>query len=582
MAAVLTQRTGDGEGEISDAALCDAIRAGEAWPVAVLWERHYSIALKWARTKDSANAEDVVSEAFDAVYRALLGGGGPTEAFRSYLFRTINSGFSRTWTDAQRTIAIDEFDDFDVPDERVLSADASLSESEEQAAAVAALEDLPLRWKRVILEVDVGGRPVQEVAEELEMSPNSTSVLLKRAREGLKKSWLKRMHPNGGLAGDCAACVEQFSEIRWGKRNGRGRGRAEAHLEGCQGCRSRWSRFAEQATVVGMVSTSVIAMSRNWKRKAAVAVVAGVASAGLVAVAVGVALPALTTTPDALPGPTPITQGGEAGPGSTAVPGDARDPGGRDGGSRPEGDIAGRGAVDAPDGGSFVGDSSVGASQLPGEPVAPGVITGLEFVNSAHVNVNDLDLDGDGTPGAPTNEVWSRWGAAIAQKVDAANPGRGLTGATFRLWAGASTTGCIASAELTLVTDPTGDAYLFESGPGGAIDLPPLWIGDDEIDGGDFNSGLSQRCYVLEEVVAPRGYALPGTGARFTEVIARPAGEGDATAPVRIPNQRASALELSITGAGAPFLLAGGGALVVAAVGAVLLGRGLGRTTPRD
>lgn len=564
----------NGDGEITDAELCDAVRNGEAWPFAVLWERHYRPALNWARTKDAANAEDVVSDAFDAVYRALLRGGGPTDAFRSYLFRTINSGFSRVWTEAQRSVGID---DFDAPDERIASAETLFSETEEQAAAAAALEDLPLRWKRVILEVDVGGRPVQEVAEELELSPNSTTVLLKRAREGLKKSWLKRMHPNGGLSGDCAACVAQFSELRWGKRNGSGRGKAKEHLEGCPGCRSRWSRFAEQATVVGMVSTSVIAMNRNWKRKAAVAAVAGVATVGLVAVAVGVALPTLTRLPETLPGPTPGASEGISGGEKEVLPKGGSGAGGassRGSNSQSQGGSAASGDRPAPNNGMFLGEAGNESTQPPDGEGAAGSAQGFEIPNSAHVNVNDLDLDGDGTPGAPTNEVWSRWGVAFAQKVDVVEPDQGIAGAKFRLWASDLSDGCLDNADLTLVSAPDGAEFVAESGPGGVIELPPLWVGDDEASGGAYQSGLSQRCYVLKEIAAPKGYVLPEEGERRTEIIAKVAPEPAERSTVLIPNRKSAWYALSNTGAGSQLLMVGGGALVVSAVGIVLLARG--------
>lgn len=104
------------------------MRSGEAWPLGQLWSRHHSLALAWARQKDAAIAEDVVSESFDRVFQALLNGGGPDDSFKAYLFQTMNAQFGRHWSSQKRSTALQELDyeDSDVPsnDER--------TESEEQ------------------------------------------------------------------------------------------------------------------------------------------------------------------------------------------------------------------------------------------------------------------------------------------------------------------------------------------------------------------------------------------------------------------------------------------------------------------
>ena len=557
-------RGGEGEGTISDAVLCDAIREGEAWPLAVLWERHHAVALAWARGKDPDQAEDAVSEAFDAVYRALLSGGGPTEAFRAYLFRTVSRQLSRGWTESSRTLGVDDFDE--VIDGALPAVGQLISEREEQEAAAAALEDLPLRWKRVILEVDVGGRSVQEVAAELELSPNSTSVLLKRAREGLKKSWLKRMHPTRDLSGECAACVAKFSEIRWGKRNGRSRGQAEKHLEGCQACRSRWKRFSEQAAVIGMVSAGVLATSPGWRRHATATTAVAAASIGLVAVTAGIAAPMLLAAPAHAPAPLPVP--------AEAAPADPHGSG-AERGERP-------GASADEDGPALPGAPETGVIRPGGEGAESGSSTGTprvtgltpdgaEFANQAHVNVNDLDLDGDGTPGALTPEVWSRWGELLAVKVDAAAPETGLAGARFRLWVSELPSDCVDAPGLVEVTAPDGGPYEVESEPGGLVRVPGVWVGDDETGGGTMSNGLTQRCYVLEEIAAPEGYALPDPASARTEVIARSVPDPAAAAPVVVPNTKLAEGWLARTG-GAWVVLAGGGlALAGVATGTVML-----------
>ncbi|GAA2836671.1 RNA polymerase sigma factor (sigma-70 family) [Leucobacter komagatae] len=560
---------------ITDSELCDLIRGGEAWPLATLWERYHAVALGWAKRKDPAHAEDAVSEAFDSIYRALLDGGGPTESFTSYLFRTVTSQLSKHWRADSRELSIDDFD------AEVLESGASddhLADIEEQEAAAAALEDLPLRWKHVILAVDVAGKPVQEVAVDLELTPNSTSVLLKRAREGLKRSWLKQMHPPRELAADCAACVSDFSEMRWGRKGSRKAARASAHVEGCPQCKARWRRFAEQASVIGMVSTGVIAMERGWKRKA-LAAAAAFASAGVLVVAAGVAIPALQGTPSAPELPTVPLQG-PTGEGPGGLDGGVA---GSTGGGRPDAAAAGPGGTATSGrGGAVGGDADSG-----GETSPPGggaradfdaVPSGfVEIPNTAHVNVNDLDVDGDGAPGTPTNTVWTKWGTAAAVKVDSTDQGVGLPGAKFLLWASEQTEGCRISKSLTPVVDDDGEAIVVESGVNGALDIPPLWVGDDEVDGGKFSSGLTARCYVLEEIAAPTGYVLPEGQAARSEIIVRGWDTAEPVAPIAIPNTAEPASWLARTGQNGQLLIAGGGALLLVAGGLVVVARPRGR-----
>ncbi|UTX53101.1 sigma-70 family RNA polymerase sigma factor [Leucobacter aridicollis] len=570
---MIDERGPSGAESITDSELCDLIRSGEAWPLATLWERYHAVAVGWAKRKDVTYAEDAVSDAFDSIYRALLDGGGPTESFTSYLFRTITSQLSKHWRADNREISLD---DFDAEKLESGASDDHLADLEEQDAAAAALDDLPLRWKHVILAVDVAGKPVQEVAADLELTPNSTSVLLKRAREGLKRSWLKQMHPPRGLAADCAACVSDFSEMRWGRKGSRKAARASAHVEGCPQCKARWRRFAEQASVIGMVSTGVIAMERGWKRKALLTA-AACASAGALVVAAGVAIPALQGTTDVSELPTSPLQGPtEPGDGAGDVD---RDVAGSAGGGSSETTAAGPGGTVA-EGyvGSTRGDAaSEGEDMLPGEGVPAGFESmpteSAEIPNTGHVNVNDLDLDGDGVPGTPTNTVWTRWGTAAVVKVDARDAAIGLPGAKFLLWASEQPEGCRTAQQLTPVVGDDGEAMVIESGKNGVLEIPPLWVGDDEIDGGKFSSGLSARCYVLEEIVAPTGYLLPIGQAARSEIIVRGWDTAEAVESVTIPNTAEPGSWLARTGQSGQLLIAGGGALLLVAGGLVVAAR---------
>ena len=194
--------------------------------------------------------------------------------------------------------------------------------------------------------------------------------------------------------------------------------------------------------------------------------------------------------------------------------------------------------------------------------------------NDAFVNVNDLDLDGDGNPGTPTEEVNTRWGSVELKKVDEKSPNTGLTGAEFHVWMSEKASDCRLDSDLVQVKDTVGEPYIAKSGTGGVISIPGLWIGDDEINGGTVNNGLEQRCYVLEEIKAPNGFVLPSGDAAKTEVIVKPGIMAYVQVENDITNTQQGVPELPLTGAaGQALMVAGGVALIAVAAGSVLVAR---------
>lgn len=278
----------DDSHELTDAALCDEVRRGEAWPLGVLWSRHHGVALGWALKKDSSLGEDVVAESFDLVFQALLRGGGPTDAFRPYLFRTMNAQFGTHWKSRQRSA---EWSDVEFTDPDSVGVDARFEADEQRDAASVALRELPERWQQVIIAVDVEGRSVQEVADNFGLTPNAASVLLKRAREGLRKTWLTVMHPARDLPDDCASSVSRFGELRWGKKHSEARLAAQAHTDSCDDCSARWLQFKDQAVLVGLVSAGVLALGTGAHRRITVPAAATVGVAALALTATGLIAP---------------------------------------------------------------------------------------------------------------------------------------------------------------------------------------------------------------------------------------------------------------------------------------------------
>nr|WP_275401914.1 SpaH/EbpB family LPXTG-anchored major pilin [Ruania rhizosphaerae] len=187
-----------------------------------------------------------------------------------------------------------------------------------------------------------------------------------------------------------------------------------------------------------------------------------------------------------------------------------------------------------------------------------GVIT-----NQAFVNINDLDLDGDGEGGEnPTPEVVTRWGNLLGEKSDASGSNL-LGGAEFSVYYTTDTDGTCGPVT-TADIDGQSPVATVTSAADGSIAVPGLWVGDS-------NDDVTNRCYILEETVAPAGYVLPTGDAALTAVNITP-GETATTATFTIENDQQLVPGLPLTGSqGQVLLTLSGIALLGIALGGGLL-----------
>lgn len=175
----------------TDAELLSQLRDGDQASYVVLWERHVGAALRYANRTYRSRAEDLVSEAFLAVYQQVTTSDkGPEFAFFSYLKAVMRNTAIRWRKEEKRVDDTVEADDIDFRD--------ALSLVEREASAsdlLGAFQELPERWQRVLWLSEVAdvARPV--IAEELGIKPNAVSALHRRARSGLKLQWLTRQVP---------------------------------------------------------------------------------------------------------------------------------------------------------------------------------------------------------------------------------------------------------------------------------------------------------------------------------------------------------------------------------------------------
>ena len=216
----------------SDAELIELARSGDSRAFGELWRRHYRSAARVARQfTSSIDADDLVSEAYARIYQRVLAGGGPTGAFRPYLYTTIRN-LASTWGAASRDIQVDIIEDFE--DDRI--PDDPAAWALDRTLTASAFRSLPERWQTVLWYTEVEGMDPHEVAPLMGMTANGVAALSYRAREGLRKAWLQAHVSDAAASGECQWAMSRLGEHTRDGLSNRDRERLTAHLADCDKC----------------------------------------------------------------------------------------------------------------------------------------------------------------------------------------------------------------------------------------------------------------------------------------------------------------------------------------------------------
>ena len=174
----------DDDGEFgSDAALLADLRRGNLEAAGPLAGRHRAEALTVARRLvDPVTAEDLVSGAFERVFRLVLAGGGPVENLRPYLMRAVRNGAGDFFR-ARREFASEL-----VTWMTVAPAGDAIDDS---ILIREAFGSLPERWRQVLWLTYVAGWDRIDVGVHLGLRPESVPQLAYRARKGLGRVLLE-------------------------------------------------------------------------------------------------------------------------------------------------------------------------------------------------------------------------------------------------------------------------------------------------------------------------------------------------------------------------------------------------------
>lgn len=236
----------------TDETLISQLRCGDSSAYTALWAKHVDAALRVARRIAPDHAEDLVSESFLVLYQQIaVKKSGPETSFRAYLF-TVMRNTSARWHQEGKLIE-------SAADVEEIAEDDSLSRLEEQTDAqgiLTSLRALPDRWQRVLWLVEVEELPRPQVANKLGIKPNAVSALYRRARTGLRLSWLEHQVPSL-LAKDPRHVAGQLPKALISRRQHPLTRDAQQHLKSCQTCADLYADLL--STQRRMVSSSLAA-----------------------------------------------------------------------------------------------------------------------------------------------------------------------------------------------------------------------------------------------------------------------------------------------------------------------------------
>ena len=227
----------------SDEALVEQTRAGDQSAFGELWRRHYRSGARVARQfTSSLDADDLVAEAYTRIYQRVLAGGGPTGAFRPYLYTTIRN-LASTWGASRRDVQVDDITEFEDPstleDPAAIALDRTLT--------ARAFRSLPDRWQSVLWYTEVEGMDPHEVAPLMGMTANGVAALSYRAREGLRKAWLQAHINDATASGECQWAIAKIGDHTRKGLGARDAERMDFHLATCAKC----SIISEEVGEVG-------------------------------------------------------------------------------------------------------------------------------------------------------------------------------------------------------------------------------------------------------------------------------------------------------------------------------------------
>lgn len=234
----------DGSERVCDEDLLERSRQGDRPAYGELWSRYNRLALSVASPLAFSETEDIVSDSFAAIWSQLQSGRGPRENFRAYLLATVRNLAARSHRRTARVLTGVERDEELVEDET-----AAIEHEEEVRHVMQAFQQLPPRWRQVLWLSEVESLNRGQIAEQMSLTPNTATQLLRRAKEALRTAWLCERTADAGEHPQECVIAELPRYVR-GTLPRTKKERVLAHLTVCVECEERASELRRENLVL--------------------------------------------------------------------------------------------------------------------------------------------------------------------------------------------------------------------------------------------------------------------------------------------------------------------------------------------
>ncbi|MEP6853144.1 MAG: sigma-70 family RNA polymerase sigma factor [bacterium] len=233
----------------TDQVLLARVRAGDTAAFGELYAHHSTAAHRAARriARDSHVADDLVSESFARVFKALRANNGPTGDLFPYLLVTMRN-IAATWgRETSRWTPVGDDTAFAPRDARDLVSGADEAPVDTMAVSMTskAFATLPSRWRTVLWYLEVEGESAAEVGRRLGLSDVAVRQLARRAREGLREAYLTA-YIGGVVVQGAHIPPDDLAAMARGTISIRRRGQVEGHLDTCPHCAALLLEVAEE------------------------------------------------------------------------------------------------------------------------------------------------------------------------------------------------------------------------------------------------------------------------------------------------------------------------------------------------
>ncbi|MEH0108413.1 sigma-70 family RNA polymerase sigma factor [Tersicoccus sp. MR15.9] len=219
--------------DASDGQLVGAVRAGDRRAFGILYERHRDAAWRVARryANSAAQADDLVAEAFANMLAAIRRGAGPRDNVRAYLVTIVAHEAARAARSTRGQYSTEAIELAEVPQ----VFDDPVLKSFDAETIRRAFLTLPERSRAVLWYAAVEGLKPAAIGPLIGLSPNATSVALRRAREQLSQAYLQ-CHVRAVGDHQCAAVGPSLAAYAAGRLRGPALASTRAHVESCLTC----------------------------------------------------------------------------------------------------------------------------------------------------------------------------------------------------------------------------------------------------------------------------------------------------------------------------------------------------------